>query len=299
MTDLVTASSRVQDFISMTKPRVILLMLVCSLVGMLLATPPVPPISLIVFGILGIALVAGSAAVVNHVADAQIDRTMARTDTRPIATGRIRIREGLVFAGLLGTAGLVILFFLVNPLSAWLNFASWIGYAVIYTMYLKHATSQNIVLGGLFGAAPPLLGWTAVTNSISLDAILLVLIIFLWTPPHFWALALDRRDEYAKARVPMLPNTHGVKHTSNQIFWYTLVLVIASAAPSFWGSSGLVYLCCAALLGGAFVAYALALRKRPYSGLTQRTFKFSIVYLNLLFCAVLVDHYVGVFGLLT
>lgn len=299
MSDLAIANSRLQDFISMTKPRVILLMLVCSLVGMLLATPPVPPVSLIVFGILGIALVAGSAAVVNHVADAQIDRTMARTDARPIATGRVGTREGLVFAALLGTAGLVTLFFLVNPLSAWLNFASWIGYAVVYTMYLKYATSQNIVLGGLFGAAPPLLGWTAVTNSIALEPILLVLIIFVWTPPHFWALALDRRDEYAKARVPMLPNTHGVAHTANQIVWYTLVLVIASVAPSFFGLSGPVYLCSAALLGGGFLAYAVALRKRPNSALTRRTFRFSILYLNLLFCAILVDHYIAVFGPLT
>ena len=298
MTDLVVANSRLQDFISMTKPRVILLMLVCALVGMLLATPPVPPISLIVFGILGIALVAGSAAVVNHIADAQIDRTMARTDARPIATGRVGTGEGLVFAGLLGTAGLVVLFFFVNPLSAWLNFASWIGYAVVYTMYLKYATSQNIVLGGLFGAAPPLLGWTAVTNSISLDAILLVLIIFVWTPPHFWALALDRRDEYARARVPMLPNTHGVEHTAKQIVWYTLVLVVTSATPSFLGSSGLVYLCAAALLGGAFLAYAVALRKRPDSVLSRRTFRYSILYLNLLFCALLLDHYLVVFGLL-
>ena len=299
MTDLVVASSRVQDFISMTKPRVILLMLVCSLVGMLLATPPVPPLSLMIFGTLGIALVAGSAAVVNHVADAQIDRTMARTDTRPIATGRVRTGEGLAFAALLGIAGLVLLFFLVNPLSAWLNFASWIGYAVVYTMYLKHATSQNIVLGGLFGAAPPLLGWTAITNSISLDPILLVLIIFVWTPPHFWALALDRRDEYAKARVPMLPNTHGVRYTTKQIVWYTVALVIVSATPSLLGSSGIVYLCSAAVLGGAFLAYAVALLRRPYSILTRQTFRFSILYLNLLFCAVLLDHFFIVVGVLT
>ncbi|MCY3858669.1 MAG: heme o synthase [Gammaproteobacteria bacterium] len=291
MTELAVASSRLQDFISITKPRVILLMLVCALVGMLMATPPMPSISLIVLGILGIALVAGSAAVVNHVADAQIDRTMARTDMRPIATGRIRTREGLLFAAILGAAGLVILFFFVNPLSAWLNFASWIGYAVVYTMYLKHATSQNIVLGGLFGAAPPLLGWTAITNSISLDPILLVLIIFVWTPPHFWALALDRRDEYARARVPMLPNTHGVEHTTKQIVGYTVVLVIVSATPSLLGSSGLVYLCAAALLGGAFLAYAVALFRRPDSALTRQTFRFSILYLNLLFCAILLDHY--------
>ncbi len=298
MTELAVASSRLQDFISITKPRVILLMLVCALVGMLMATPPLPSISLIVLGILGIALVAGSAAVVNHVADAQIDRTMARTDMRPIATGRIRTGEGLLFAAILGAAGLVILFIFVNPLSAWLNFASWIGYAVVYTMYLKHATSQNIVLGGLFGAAPPLLGWTAVTNSISLDPVLLVLIIFVWTPPHFWALALDRRDEYAKARVPMLPNTHGVEHTTKQIVGYTVVLVIVSATPSLLGSSGLVYLCAAALLGGAFLAYAVALRRRPDSVLTRQTFRFSILYLNLLFCAILLDHYLLFWGLL-
>ena len=297
MSELTVGSSRLQDFVSMTKPRVILLMLVCSLVGMLLATPPIPPVSLMFFGILGIALVAGSAAVVNHVADAQIDRTMARTDARPVATGRVRTWEGLAFAALLGVAGLVILFFLVNPLSAWLNFASWIGYAVVYTMYLKYATSQNIVLGGLFGAAPPLLGWTAVTNSISIDAILLVLIIFVWTPPHFWALALDRREEYAKAQVPMLPNTHGVEHTGRQIVWYTVALVIASAMPSFIGSSGLLYLCSAALLGGSFLAFAIALQRRPYSVLTRQTFRFSILYLNLLFCAVLLDHYIGVLGL--
>ena len=296
MTELAVASSRLQDFISITKPRVILLMLVCALVGMLMATPPMPSISLVVLGILGIALVAGSAAVVNHVADAQIDRTMARTDMRPIATGRIRTREGLLFAAILGAAGLVILFFFVNPLSAWLNFASWIGYAVVYTMYLKHATSQNIVLGGLFGAAPPLLGWTAITNSISLDPILLVLIIFVWTPPHFWALALDRRDEYARARVPMLPNTHGVEHTTKQIVGYTVVLVIVSATPSLLGSSGLVYLCAAALLGGAFLAYAVALFRRPDSALTRQTFRFSILYLNLLFCAILLDHYLLVSG---
>lgn len=298
MTDLVVANSRLQDFILMTKPRVILLMLVCALVGMLLATPPIPPISLMVFGMAGIALVASSAAVVNHVADAHIDRTMARTDTRPIATGRVRTGEALVFAAILGTAGLVILFFFVNPLSAWLNFASWVGYAVIYTMYLKHATSQNIVIGGLFGAAPPLLGWTAVTNSISMHAVLLVLIIFVWTPPHFWALALDRRDEYAKAQVPMLPNTHGVEHTTAQIVWYTLALVIVSALPSFLSSSGLVYLCAAAMLGGAFLAFVVVLRRHPDSALPRKTFKFSIVYLNLLFCAVLLDHFLMVLGLL-
>ena len=295
MTDIVVSTSRVRDFVSMTKPRVILLMLVCALVGMLLATPPIPPLSLIVFGILGIALVAGSAAAVNHVADAQIDRVMARTDGRPIATGRVSTFEGLCFAAGLGVVGLAILFFLVNPLSAWLNFASWVGYAVVYTVYLKHATPQNIVLGGLFGAAPPLLGWVAVTNSIALDAVLLVVIIFVWTPPHFWALALDRREEYAVARVPMLPNTHGIEYTSKQIVWYTVVLGIVSALPSLIGNSGWVYLCCAAVLGGVFLAYAVAVKRHPGSSMPRRTFRFSVVYLNLLFCSLLADHYLIVF----
>ena len=281
----------------MTKPRVVLLMLVCALVGMLLATPPFVPISTFVFGIFGIALVAGSAAVVNHVSDARIDRTMSRTDDRPIATGRLRTVEGLAFAAVLGVVGLFVLFFLVNPLSAWLNFASWVGYAVIYTMYLKYQTSQNIVLGGLFGAAPPLLGWAAVTNSISFDAVLLVAIIFLWTPPHFWALALDRRDEYAKARVPMLPNTHGIEHTKKQILIYTIALLVVSVLPSFLGSSGLIYLICAAILGGVFVAHAWALLRDDELKLPKRTFKFSVVYLNLLFCSLLLDHYLVVFRL--
>ena len=297
MSDLAIPASRVRDYVAMTKPRVVFLMLLCALVGMLLATPPLAPLSTVVFGILGIALVAGSAAVVNHVADARIDRTMSRTDDRPIATGRLRTVEGLAFAAVLGVVGLLVLFFLVNPLSAWLNFASWVGYAVIYTMYLKHRTSQNIVLGGLFGAAPPLLGWTAITNSISFDAVLLVAIIFLWTPPHFWALALDRRDEYAKARVPMLPNTHGVAHTKRQIFYYTLALLLVSVLPSFIGSSGLIYFACAALLGGMFVAYAWALLRYDDAKLPKRTFKFSVIYLNLLFCSLLLDHYFIVLGL--
>ncbi len=282
---------------TMTKPRVILLMLLCALVGMLMAIPPLPSSGAVIFGLLGIALVASSAAAVNHVADAQIDRAMARTESRPIATGRLQTVEGLVFAGALGVLGLFVLFFFVNPLSAWLNFASWFGYAVVYTLYLKHATSQNIVLGGLFGAAPPLLGWTAVANTISIDAILWVLIIFVWTPPHFWSLALERRDEYAKAHVPMLPNTHGIRHTKQQIMWYTAVLVVVSVLPTVIGSSGLIYLGCVAVLGGVFLAYARAMKRHDDVKLARLTFKYSVVYLSLLFFSLLLDHIVRLQGI--
>ena len=291
MTDWVVSSPRLADYLAMTKPRVILLMLVCALVGMLLATPPLPDISLMVFGLLGIALVASSAAVVNHVSDAEIDSEMSRTVDRPIASGRIRVAEGLAFAAVLGVVGLLLLFLLVNPLSAWLNFASWFGYAVVYTMYLKHSTSQNIVLGGLFGAAPPLLGWVAVSNTITVEALIWVLIIFMWTPPHFWALALERRREYAQARVPMLPNTHGVQHTTKQIKWYTIALIFASVLPTLIGSSGVLYLCAAALLGGVFYGYSRMLEKTPTIKLARRTFRFSIAYLGLLFTALLLDHF--------
>lgn len=291
MTDWVVPSFRFVDFFAMTKPRVILLMLVCALVGMLLATPPWPDVSLIVFGLLGIALVAASAAVVNHVADGATDSAMSRTLNRPIASGRIGVAEGLVLAAVLGVVGLLLLFYLVNPLAAWLNFASWTGYAIVYTMYLKHATPQNIVLGGLFGAAPPLLGWVAVTNTITVDALILILIIFVWTPPHFWALALERRREYAQAQVPMLPNTHGIRHTTKQIKWYTIALIVVSLLPTFVGSSGLIYLCAASMLGGMFYAYSRSLAKTPTLKLARSTFGFSITYLGLLFAALLVDHF--------
>ena len=270
-------------------------MLVCALVGMLLAAPPMFPLDKMVFGLLGIALVASSAAVVNHVADAKIDRSMARTDSRPIATGRLQTAEGLLFAAILGVTGLSILFYLVNPLSAWLNFASWFGYAVIYTMYLKYSTSQNIVLGGLFGAAPPLLGWAAVTNTVGFEALLLVLIIFVWTPPHFWALAIDRKDDYANAHVPMLPNTHGEKHTKRQIFVYTVLLLIVSLLPTILGASGWLYFVCALLLGLAFCRLAWHLLRDIGSDTPKKTFSFSVVYLCALFLALVVDHFLVVY----
>ena len=205
MTEATVQSAGWRDYYEMCKPRVVLLMLLCALVGMFLATPGMVPLDTIVFGLLGIGLVAGSAAVVNHIADAHIDSRMARTQARPVATGRVSAQQGIIFSAVTGIVGLLILWFAVNPLTAWLNLASWVGYGLIYTMFLKRATPQNIVIGGLFGAAPPLFGWTAVTNSVDPGGLLLVLIIFAWTPPHFWALALDRKEEYAEVGMPMLP----------------------------------------------------------------------------------------------
>jgi heme o synthase len=222
MSDATVALAGWRDYLELTKPRVVLLMLLCAMVGMFLAVPGMVPIDILVFGLVGIALVAGSAAVVNHIADAEIDARMARTQARPVATGRIGFRQGLAFSGLLGISGMLILYFLVNPLTAWLNLASWVGYGLVYTLFLKRATPQNIVIGGLFGAAPPLFGWAAVSNSVEPGALLLVLIIFAWTPPHFWALALDRKEEYASVDVPMLPVTHGEAYTRLHIFFYTL-----------------------------------------------------------------------------
>ncbi|MEE3174448.1 MAG: heme o synthase, partial [Pseudomonadota bacterium] len=201
------------DYLEMCKPRVVVLMLLCAVVGMFLATPRAVPLDLVLYASLGIALVAGSAAVVNHVADQHIDAKMARTESRPVATGRVTNSQAMIFSAITGVLGIALLWFLVNPLTAWLNLASWVGYGLIYTLYLKRATSQNIVIGGLFGAAPPLFGWTAVTNSIDPGGLLLVLIIFAWTPPHFWALALERKDEYADVGMPMLPVTHGEAFT--------------------------------------------------------------------------------------
>ena len=283
-----TASWR--DYLEMTKPRVVALMLLCALVGMALATPALPPASSVLFGLLGIALVAGSAAAVNHIADAAIDARMARTRERPVATGRVKTLAGYVFAAILGIAGMVVLLRWVNPLTAWLNLASWIGYGLIYTLYLKRATPQNIVIGGLFGAAPPLFGWTAVTGSVEPGGLVLLLIIFVWTPPHFWALALDRRADYEQADVPMLPITHGDDYTRRQILYYTIALCIASLLPFVVAESGVVYLLGAAILGGLFLKHAIAL-KRGEEGAAMATFRYSIVYLMALFLVLLVDHY--------
>ena len=294
MTEMTIPRPSWRDYLEMTKPRVVLLMLLCAGVGMFLASPEFVPIETVIYGLLGIALVAGSAATVNHIADAEIDARMARTQARPMATGKISFTQGLAFSGLTGLVGMAVLYFMVNPLTAWLNLASWVGYGLIYTLYLKRATPQNIVIGGLFGAAPPLFGWTAVTNSIEPGALLLVLIIFTWTPPHFWALALERKEEYAKADVPMLPVTHGEEHTRLQILFYTLMLVVVTAMPYAIGMSGLLYSSGALLLGGGFIYWALVLLRNKRQGAAMATFRYSIIYLGLLFVVMLADHYVAV-----
>ena len=280
-----------RDYLEMCKPRVILLMLMCATVGMFLSVPGMVPPKIILFGLVGIALVAASAAAVNHIADAQIDMRMARTQDRPIATGRVSVSQGVVFAGIVGVTGLAILYYLVNPLTAVLNLVSWIGYGLIYTLYLKRATPQNIVIGGLFGAAPPLFGWTAVTNTIEPGALLLVLIIYAWTPPHFWALALDRKAEYENVEVPMLPITHGEAYTRWQILFYTVILLVCSVLPFSIGMSGWPYLLAALALGAVFVFWAVALFTKQNERVPIRTFRYSITYLTVLFLALLVDHY--------
>jgi len=286
-----TASSGWRDYYEMCKPRVVLLMLLCTLVGMFLATTSFVEIDLIAYCLVGVALVAGSAAALNHLIDASVDQKMARTENRPVAQGRVSNRQGLVFVFITGAAGLLILAVFVNPLTAWLNFFSWLGYGVIYSLYLKRATSQNIVIGGLFGAAPPLFGWTAVTNSIDGGGLLLVLIIFAWTPPHFWALAIDRLSDYQKVDIPMLPITHGVAYTKLHIVLYTIILIVVSVLPYVTGMSNLLYLISALALGAGFLYWSLVLLfdKNPNAAL--ETFKYSIVYLAALFGGLLLDHY--------
>jgi protoheme IX farnesyltransferase len=283
-----------RDFLEMCKPRVVLLMLLCSIVGMFLATPAMVPLGALVFGTVGIAFVAASAAVVNHIADAQIDARMARTHHRPVATGRVTAKQGLAFSAVIGLVGMWVLYDLVNPLTAWLNLASWIGYGIVYTLFLKRATPQNIVIGGLFGAAPPLFGWTAVSNSVEPGALLLVLIIFAWTPPHFWALALDRKEEYRSANIPMLPVTHGEQYTRWHILFYTLILVAISLLPYLIGMSGLIYLASAAALGVGFLYWAVTVLRAKNPRAPIETFRYSILYLMVLFVALLVDHYLPI-----
>ncbi|MGF6592673.1 heme o synthase [Pseudomonas sp. 2835] len=280
-----------RDYLELTKPKVVVLMLITSLVGMFLATRAGVPWTILLFGNLGIACCAGGAAVVNHVVDRRIDALMARTHKRPIAEGRVAPAAALTFALLLATLGMALLLVFTNALTAWLTLASLLGYAVIYTGFLKRATPQNIVIGGLAGAAPPLLGWVAISGHISAEPLLLVLIIFAWTPPHFWALAIHRKEEYAKADIPMLPVTHGEHYTKVHILLYTLVLLAVSLLPYAIHMSGPLYLACALALGGRFLQWAWVLYRgsRPHAAI--KTFKYSIWYLLLLFIALLVDHY--------
>ena len=280
-----------RDYYEMCKPRVVLLMLLCTLVGMYLATPGWVALDLITACLTGVALVAGSAAALNHLVDAKVDQKMARTENRPVAQGRVSFQQGLAFVVLTGIIGEAILYMYVNPLTAWLNFFSWVGYGLVYSLYLKRATPQNIVIGGLFGAAPPLFGWTAVTNSIDGGGILLVLIIFAWTPPHFWALAVDRLEEYRKVDMPMLPVTHGVQYTNLHILLYTIVLIVVSVLPYVIGMSNLIYLTAALGLGAGFLYWAIAMMRCKNPRAPIETFRYSIFYLAVLFMALLVDHY--------
>lgn len=280
------------DFLELTKPRVVALMILTSVIGMLLATPGLPGWQVLVFGNLGIALLAGAAAVVNHVVDHKIDTVMARTRKRPVATGRVTSVDALLFASILGLTGMLVLFWQVNALTAWLTFASLVGYAGVYTLFLKRATPQNIVIGGIAGAMPPLLGWTAVTGQVDGHALLLVLIIFAWTPPHFWALAIHRKEEYAKAGIPMLPVTHGNRYTELHILLYTLMLLAVTLLPFATGMSGPIYLVGALLLGLRFLQYAVRLLRGDDRRVALATFKYSITYLMALFVVLLVDHFV-------
>ena len=278
-------------YLELTKPRVVALITFTAIVGTLLASPGAPPLEALVWGNLGIALAAACAATLNQVLDRRIDEQMARTRARPLPTGQLSGRQALVFAAVLGVSAMTILAFLVNLLTAALTFLSLIGYAVIYTMWLKRATSQNIVIGGAAGAAPPVLGWAAVTNGIDPNALLLFLIIFVWTPPHFWALAIARRDEYARAGIPMLPVTHGVAHARLQVLLYTVLLVVVTLLPFLTRMSGLIYLAAALVLNAGFLYYALALKISAREELPMRVFRFSVTYLMWLFAALLVDHY--------
>jgi protoheme IX farnesyltransferase len=278
-------------YLELTKPRVVALVTFTAIVGTLLASPGVPPLDALVWGNLGIALAAACAATLNQVLDRRIDEQMPRTRARPLPSGQLTERQALVFAALLGVSAMTILAFLVNLLTALLTFLSLIGYAVIYTVWLKRATSQNIVIGGAAGAAPPVLGWAAVSNGIDPNALLLFLIIFVWTPPHFWALAIARRDEYARAGIPMLPVTHGVAHARLQVLLYTVLLVVVTLMPFLTRMSGLIYLAAALVLNVGFLYYALALKISAREELPMRVFRFSVTYLMWLFAALLVDHY--------
>ena len=284
-------AARWRDYLELTKPKVVVLMLITSLVGMLLATRAGVPWPVLVFGNLGIGLCAGGAAAVNHVVDRRIDAIMARTHKRPLAEGRISAVAALSFALLLALSGLALLLVFTNALAAWLTLASLLGYAVIYTGFLKRATPQNIVIGGLAGAAPPLLGWVAVTGHVTAEPLLLVLIIFAWTPPHFWALAIHRKEEYATADIPMLPVTHGEHYTKVHILLYTFVLLAVSLLPFVIRMSGVLYLVCALGLGARFLHWAWVLYRGTQPHAAINTFKYSIYYLLWLFIALLVDHY--------
>jgi protoheme IX farnesyltransferase len=280
-----------QQYWALTKPRVTQLAVFCAIIGMFLATPGMVPWSVLIGGSIGIWLLAGAAFAVNCLVEQKLDAKMRRTAWRPSATGELGQKQIIVFALLMGLAGMVLLWNFANPLTMWATLITFVGYAIIYTLLLKPATPQNIVIGGLSGAMPPALGWAAVANDLPAEAWLLVLIIFTWTPPHFWALALYRREDYKQSGLPMLPVTHGERFTLLHILLYTLVLIAATILPFIYKMSGYFYLASALILGGMFLAYAIALFRNYSDDLAKRTFRFSIIYLSLLFAALLIDHY--------
>jgi len=291
MTQPQRAQATWRDYKELTKPNVVLLMILTSIIGMCMAVPGAVPLQPLILGNLGIALCAGAAAAVNHLVDQRVDRRMARTHRRPVAQGRLGPWQAGIFAAVLGVAGMTILLLWVNALTAWLTLASLVGYAFVYTLFLKRATPQNIVIGGLAGAAPPLLGWTAVTGEVHGHALLLVLIIFAWTPPHFWALAIHRREEYAAVGIPMLPVTHGVAFTKLHILLYTILMFLITLLPYATRMSGPLYLLGAVVLGCGFLYWAIALIRGRNPNAPMETFKYSIIYLMSLFVIMLADHY--------
>ena len=291
MSTLAIQPNRIAQYWALTKPRVTQLAVFCAVIGMFLATPGLPDWRLLISATIGIWLLAGAAFAVNCLVEREIDSRMARTARRPMALGEISIHQTLLFSGVIGGLGMWVLYNLVNPLTMWLTFATFVGYAVIYTIILKPATPQNSVIGGLSGAMPPALGWAAIANDVPMQAWILVLIIFVWTPPHFWVLALYRRDDYAKSGLPMLPITHGLKFTQFQIWLYTIVLVATSVMPYAVRMSGLIYLVSAIVLGAIYIWYSWLIYKHYTDLIARKAFKYSIIYLSLLFAALLIDHY--------
>jgi protoheme IX farnesyltransferase len=290
----VPTGSRLYQFFQLTKPRVVSLIVFTAIIGMLLAVPGMVALQPFLAGTAGIALVAGAAAAMNCLVEQKIDAVMARTRARPLPRGQLTSLQTLVFAGVVGGIGMAILYHWVNALTMWLTLATFVGYAVIYTVILKPLTPQNIVIGGASGAMPPVLGWAAMTGDVTAEALTLFLIIFAWTPPHFWALALYRRDEYAKAGVPMLPVTHGEKFTRLNVLLYTIILVACSVLPFAVKLSGLIYLASALALGAGFMVYAIRIYRDYSDQLARQTFRYSIIYLTVLFAALLIDHYVHI-----
>lgn len=288
---LPNARSSFQNFLALCKPRVTLLIVFTAMIGMFLATPNMVPLDILFATIIGVGMASGAAAAFNCLVEQAIDAKMARTRGRPLPTGQVTSSQTFMFASIMASIGLGILYLFVNPLTMWLTLATFVGYAVIYTVFLKPATPLNIVIGGLSGAMPPALGWAAVTGAVSAEAWVLVLIIFAWTPPHFWALALYRREEYAKSGLPMLPVTHGESYTLLQMLLYTIILTVVTLLPYLMRMSGFIYLGAVLLLDGVFMAYAIGLYRKYSDNLARSMFKFSILYLTLLFAALLVDHY--------